>query len=407
MRLRFYLAPLLALISAPTACYETKLIDDLSLAGGAGAIDSAAGEAGSLGTAPSDAGAVGPGDAGAFGTAGEPATPGAAGEAGTARGGNPNNEAGADAGGQSNGGNGGSGGRAANGGRAASGGTTAGGENNAGGTATGGGTGGNGASGAGGTGGSTPLPGVTWLSFENSAAPSTLPPNDEFAINGELYAYADDCAELNWDPITRCASGVLCEAGPNFQNWGIAVGFYFNTTGATGTPPNRKITWDPSEIGVESIAWRISGTAPSLQLWVLNMDPAFGGECAEDSCEIIGAPDGTSTAALTGQLSFSRLHKDDWNDGIDYTFDPVRRPRPPIQTPRHRRRLRPLLLLPRRPRPHPLTPRPPAAGRAHYNERAPRPRPSAGNIARPCTVQQPRLAGTFVSACTLSQRART
>jgi hypothetical protein len=304
--LRLLFAPILALISASSACYETKLIDDLPHAGGSGAHDSAAGEAGFMGTDPSGAGAVGTGEAGAFGTAGEAAIPSAGGEAGV------------DAGGQSNGGSsGGSAGRAASGGRASTGGTSAGGENSAGGTAAGGG------SGAGGTGGSAPLPGVTWLSFENSAAPSTLPPNDEFGINGELYAYADDCAELAWDPLTRCASGVLCAAGPNFQNWGIAVGFYFNTTGADGTPANRKIPWDPREFGVESIAWRISGTAPALQLWVLNMDPAFGGECTEDVCEIIGPPDGTSTAALTGQLSFSRLHKDDWNDGIVYTFDPA------------------------------------------------------------------------------------
>jgi hypothetical protein len=306
MTLRLLLGPVLALISASSACYETKLIDDLAQAGGAGGFGGAPGEAGSVGADPATAGAYASGEAGMAGTAGEATVPGAGGEAGS------------DTGGQSNGG---SGGRIASGGRAASGGASAGGENGAGGSgATGGSTGGSGASG---TGGSAPLPGVTWLSFENSAAPSTVSPNDEFGINGELYAYADDCAELDWDPLTRCASGVLCAAGPNFQNWGIAVGFYFNTTGPTGTPPNRKITWDPQEIGVEAIAWRISGTAPALQLWVLNMDPAFGGECSEDSCEIVGAPDGTSTAALSGQLSFSRLHKDVWNGGIDYTFDPA------------------------------------------------------------------------------------
>jgi hypothetical protein len=300
MTLRLLLGPILALISAASACYETKLIDELAHAGGAGAFGNAGGEAGSAGTDRGAAGAFASGEAGTLGTAGEATIPGAGGEAGS------------DAGGQSHGGSGG---------RAASGGASVGGETNTGGAVATGGSAGRG--GANSTGGSAPLPGVTWLSFENSAAPATLPPNDEFGINGELYAYADDCAELDWDPLTRCASGVLCEAGPNFQNWGIAVGFYFNTTGATGTPPNHKTTWDPRELGVEAIAWRISGTAPDLQLWVLNMDPAFGGECSEESCEIIGAPDGTSTAALSGQLSFSRLHKDVWNDGIEYTFDPA------------------------------------------------------------------------------------
>jgi hypothetical protein len=291
---RFCFAPILALFSIPVACYETKLIDDRPSEGDAGAVGSHAGEAAAAG--------------------GE----------------NGSGEAGSETGGNGSGGNGGSGGsrggssgsgNGGNGGNGGSGASTGGESSDGGGAAVGGSTGGSGVSG---TGGGAPLPGVTWLSFDNSAAPSTLAPNAELGVNGELYAYADDCAELHWDPLTRCASGVLCQAGPNFQNWGIAVGFYFNTTGASGTPPNTKIPWDPTEVGAEGIAWRISGAAPALQLWVLNMDPAYGGECADDACEILGPPDGTSTAALIGQLSFSRLHKDDWNgSGIVYTFEPA------------------------------------------------------------------------------------
>jgi hypothetical protein len=294
---RFCLAPILALFSIPVACYETKLIDDLPSEGDAGAVGSHAGEAAAAG-----------GDKGSGEAGGETGGNGSGGKGG--RGG------GSSGGGSSGGGS--SGGSGGGGGSAATGGASTGGESSDGG---GGVVGGSGTSG---TGGGEPLPGVTWLSFDNSAAPSTLAPNAELGVNGELYAYGDDCAELDWDPLTRCASGVLCQAGPNFQNWGIAVGFYFNTTGGSGTPPNTKIPWDPSEIGAEGIAWRISGAAPALQLWVLNMDPAYGGECADDACEILGPPDGTSTAALIGQLSFSRLHKDDWNgSGIVYTFDPA------------------------------------------------------------------------------------
>jgi hypothetical protein len=174
-----------------------------------------------------------------------------------------------------------------------------------------------------GTGATTPLPGVTWLSLDGDLAPASLEPNGELAIDGRFYAYRDDCATLEWDPVTRCATGTLCPAGPNFQNWGIAVGFYFDATGPDGTPPDTKYTWDPTAVGAEGVAWRIRGNAPALALWVLNMDPAYGGECAEESCEIVGPPDGTSTPKLEGTLSFSSLHKDDWNSGIDYEFDPA------------------------------------------------------------------------------------
>jgi len=280
------------------ACYETKLIEavpDESEAGGA---------AGSNGEPAPDTG----------GAAGAPSS-----EAGGADPGGSGGEANqAETGGTGTGGaTGGSGTGGATGGRASGGAGTGG---STGGGGAGGTTGGTGTS----TGGTAPLPGVTWLALDGELAPASLEPNAELAIDGRFYAYADDCATLSWDPETRCASGTLCIAGPNFQNWGVAVGFYFNVTGPDGSPPDTKYTWDPTTAGARGVAWRISGTAPALALWVLNMDPVYQGECAEETCEIVGPPDGTSTPELEGSLSFSSLHKDDWNgSGIDYEFDPA------------------------------------------------------------------------------------
>ncbi len=274
------------------ACYETKLIESppgASDAGGAGGEPSLPSSGGAAGEPSSEASGADSGGSG--GEAGQTATGGAA-TGGAATGGT---TGGSDTGGSDTGGT-------ANGGTAT------------GGTATGGTT----------TGGAAPLPGVTWLALDGELAPASLEPNAELAIDGRLYAYADDCATLDWDPETRCATGTLCIAGPNFQNWGVAVGFYFKATGPDGTPPDTKYTWNPTTAEVRGVAWRISGTAPALALWVLNMDPAYQGECAEETCEIVGPPDGTSTPKLEGTLSFSSLHKDDWNgSGIVYEFDPA------------------------------------------------------------------------------------
>jgi hypothetical protein len=285
------------------ACYETKRIEsppeEPDAPGGAGGepSPSTGGAAGEKGGAGGDAGAP----ASNGGSGGVASSGGEAGETETG---------GTETGGVGTGGGGTTGGNGTGGttGGAGSGGTT-------GGTTGGAGTG---------TGGTTPLPGVTWLSLEGDLAPASLEPNGELAIDGRFYAYADDCATLNWDPETRCATGALCAAGPNFQNWGIAVGFYFDATGPDGTPPDTKYTWNPTTVGAEGVAWRISGDAPALALWVLNMDSAYGGECAEEFCEIVGPPDGTSTPKLQGTLSFGSLHKDDWNgSGTDYEFDPA------------------------------------------------------------------------------------
>lgn len=172
--------------------------------------------------------------------------------------------------------------------------------------------------------GGTQAGSVTWLTLVESQAPSTEPSNDALGINGKLYAYKDDCAVLDWDPATRCATGRLCTAGGNFENWGVAVGFDFHATGPEGSPPDSKLVWDPERAGVRGVTWRISGNAPGLQLWVLNMAPAFQGECGEQTCEIAGPPDGAAAPSLQGSLLFDDMVKDYWGgQGEPYTYDPA------------------------------------------------------------------------------------
>ena len=166
--------------------------------------------------------------------------------------------------------------------------------------------------------------GVTWLTLVESQAPSTEPSNAALGIDGALYAYADGCATLHWDPATRCASGRLCTAGANFENWGVAVGFDFRATGANDSPPDSKLVWDPREAGVRGVTWRVTGNAPGMQLWVLNMAPAFRGQCAEQTCEIAGPPDGAATPSLQGSLLFDQMVKDYWGGrGESYAYDPA------------------------------------------------------------------------------------
>lgn len=163
---------------------------------------------------------------------------------------------------------------------------------------------------------------VTWLTLVESQAPSTEPANAALGIDGALYAYGDGCAVVDWDPVTRCASGRLCTTGANFENWGIAVGFDFHATGPNGSPPNTKLTWDPEQAGVRGVTWHISGNAPGLQLWVLNMAPAFRGQCGEQTCEIAGPPDGAATPSLRGSLLFAHMVKDYWGgQGEAYSYD--------------------------------------------------------------------------------------
>lgn len=297
-----------ALVGALFGCFETKLIPAEPAAGGAGGA-LAAGEGGVSDTA----GAAGLGEEAGAPVAGGTSSGGggrpSAGSGGLATGGAGNGKGGsvASGGGVTTGGRGGTGGASTTGGVAASGGAATGGA----GTASGG---------SGGQG----LPKVDWLTFVGSDAPSGQGVNGSLGINGVLYAYADTCATLNWNAQTRCASGKLCEPA-NGANWGIAVGFDFRNTGPGGTPPDTKQLWNPNDVGALGVAWEISGTAPSLQIWVLNMDPIWGGQCNTMSCDIAGPPDGIWTPPRAGQLLFSNMEKDDWGgSGIPYVYDPAK-----------------------------------------------------------------------------------
>jgi len=74
---------------------------------------------------------------------------------------------------------------------------------------------------------------------------------------------------------------------------------------------------------VRGVTWRIRGSSPGLQLWVLNMAPRFQGQCSEMTCEIAGPPDGAKSAALEGTLLFDQMVKDTWANGIAYVYDPA------------------------------------------------------------------------------------
>ena len=170
--------------------------------------------------------------------------------------------------------------------------------------------------------GSSGAPHVTWLELNGSTAPSSVASNAALGIEGSFYAYGDGCSELNWDDANRCASGRLCAPELSPDNWGIAIGFDFRNTGPEGTPPNTKRTWDPNDFAARGVAWQVRGTAPKLQVWVLNMASSWQGQCNAMACEISGPPDGVAPAALNGELRFDNMIKDTWGSGIEYTFDP-------------------------------------------------------------------------------------
>ncbi|MET0795496.1 MAG: hypothetical protein ABW061_28515 [Polyangiaceae bacterium] len=183
---------------------------------------------------------------------------------------------------------------------------------------SGGSAGTNGQAGAGGT------PRVTWLDLDGAAAPSSSATNSELGIEGVFSAYGDGCSQLVWDEAKRCASGRLCDPKQSIDNWGIAVGFEFHNTGLNGTPPNTQLIWDPRAVGALGLAWRITGTAPKVQVWVLNMAPSWHGQCNVMTCEINGPPDGVAPAPLSGELRFDDMDKDYWGGtGTQYTFDPA------------------------------------------------------------------------------------
>jgi Stigma-specific protein, Stig1 len=162
-------------------------------------------------------------------------------------------------------------------------------------------------------------PGITWLSLDGDRAPNDRAPNAELGLNGLFYPVTDPCVTLDWNPETRCATGTLCELGRNYENFGVILAFDFLRSSDNGSAR----VWDPESAGVRGLAWEISGTAPGLQVWILNMDPSWNGECAGADCAITGGGDGTPKAALQGKLSFDDLVKDNWGfNAIRYTFDP-------------------------------------------------------------------------------------
>lgn len=163
--------------------------------------------------------------------------------------------------------------------------------------------------------------GTNWLTLLADGAPPDLGVNAKLKINGVFYAYGDGCATLHWDAATRCVSGDLCLSSES--NWGVAVGFDFNNSGATGMPPDTKHAWNANAVGVKGLAWSGTSFTPrGLQVWVLNMDPIYKGACSMMSCDINGPPDGVANAKASGQLSFAAMVKDDWGGtGEAYTFD--------------------------------------------------------------------------------------
>lgn len=187
-----------------------------------------------------------------------------------------------------------------------------------------GGQGGPEAGGDAGQAGEPSTPRISWLSLSASQAPGTDEPNRELGIQGYFYAYADSCAEMHWDPVSRCVSGRLCDPNIYADAWGVAVGFDFRNTGALGSPPDTKLLWNPDAVGARGVTWRMTGIAPSLQVWVLNMDESYAGQCDVMSCEIAGPPDGVDVASLNGELLFGEMKKDWWGGaGISYAFDPA------------------------------------------------------------------------------------
>jgi hypothetical protein len=164
-------------------------------------------------------------------------------------------------------------------------------------------------------------PNITWLSLEGDRAPAGLAANAELGINGQFFPDVDSCVSYEWDPATRCISGTLCDLGRNYENFGMSV--IFDLVHAVGDD-DTTLLWNPADFGVRGLAWELSGTAPKLQVWVLDMDPSWNGQCTSPLCRISGPGDGTPNAALVQQLLFDDMVKDAWGfNGIRYEFDPA------------------------------------------------------------------------------------
>jgi hypothetical protein len=172
---------------------------------------------------------------------------------------------------------------------------------------------------------------IVWLRLERDEAPSGLAPNGELGLNGVFLASWDSCAEASWDPETRCLRGTLCDPGPEWENYGADVNFAFRRTEVEEVPSNSIMTWNPAAAAVRGLAWETSGTENVYGVYVLNMDPAWGGVCPSWPCTVFGPADGTfdgpgtlewEPTAPNGHLLFNSMVKEDWGGiGINYAFD--------------------------------------------------------------------------------------
>ena len=125
----------------------------------------------------------------------------------------------------------------------------------------------------------------------------------------------DVVSKLDWAEFGNALLQAQKEIGQRFD---------FRNTGVSGTPPDTKLLWNPNAVGARGIAWNITGKAPSLQVWVLNMDTSYAGQCSVMSCEIAGPPDGVDVASASGELLFAEMVKDWWGGaGTPYDFDPA------------------------------------------------------------------------------------
>jgi hypothetical protein len=295
---RFGCALLVAAVTL-SACFDTEQIPEGAGSGGSSGAANSGGKSGISGAA------------GVGNEAGENAGGSSSGGSASVTGGTASGGVSAGKGGSSGGGTPPIGGSAGRGGNASTGGR-----------ATTGGAASSGGSASGGSAGQASK--VDWLSFVNSDAPAALSPNGALGIDGALSSRRDSCAVLDWNETTRCASGMLCNAN-NGENWGVALVFDFKHTGPDGTPPNTTEVWNPNGVDARGVAWEVTGTAPGLQVWVLNMAPEWNGQCSAETCEIDGPPDGTSAAAASGQLLFNNMKKDDWGgSGLVYKYDPAK-----------------------------------------------------------------------------------
>ncbi len=199
----------------------------------------------------------------------------------------------------------------------------------AGGAGSGGTTGGTGAGGttggaSAGTGGTTPLPGVTWLSLDGDLAPASLEPNGELAIDGRFYAHADDCATLNWDPETRCATGTCARRVPTFRTGASPSASTSTPRDPTarrpipsipGTRPRSARKASPGASAATPLRWRCGSST-----WT----PRTGANAPKNSARSSGHPTEPHASCSRARCRSAACRKDDWNgSGIDYEFDPA------------------------------------------------------------------------------------